>query len=432
MVKHAAKINTRTGRTALPKRAEPYWRNVAKGLAIGYFKGSTGGTWIARHFSIETGRRKSALGLADDIADADGVRVLSFDQAAQAALKWYETLRAADAGEVPAGRHTVAQALTDYLKDLERTRRKPMLRTRSVVNTHILPTLGNVELAKLTHSKVKVWRDSIAESMPRVRRKPQTDDKAFREVDLSDEEIARKRQATANRIYTVLRAALNYAFRHGKVSSDAAWKRIEPFKQVDAAKVRYLDVAECMTLIAACPNDFQSLIRAALYTGCRYGELIAMKADAFNPDANTVHIPRSKSGKQRYIPLTNEGADFFASISHGKQANDLLFTHHEGREKGEAWKESQQRFWMLKVCGEAKIKPAIGFHILRHTYASQLAMNGTPMPVIASLLGHADTRMTEKHYGHLSPSYVANTLRANLPSFGFEARKGPQIVRKAS
>jgi integrase len=42
------------------------------------------------------------------------------------------------------------------------------------------------------------------------------------------------------------------------------------------------------------------------------------------------------------------------------------------------------------------------------------------MPVIASLLGHADTRMTEKHYGHLSPSYVAQMLRANLPSFGFE------------
>ena len=37
------------------------------------------------------------------------------------------------------------------------------------------------------------------------------------------------------------------------------------------------------------------------------------------------------------------------------------------------------------------------------------------MGVIAAQLGHADTRMTEKHYAHLAPSYVAQTIRANFP-----------------
>jgi integrase len=36
------------------------------------------------------------------------------------------------------------------------------------------------------------------------------------------------------------------------------------------------------------------------------------------------------------------------------------------------------------------------------------------MGVIAAQLGHADTRMTEKHYAHLAPSYVAQTIRANF------------------
>ena len=36
------------------------------------------------------------------------------------------------------------------------------------------------------------------------------------------------------------------------------------------------------------------------------------------------------------------------------------------------------------------------------------------MGVIAAQLSHADTRMTEKHYAHLSPSYVAETIRANF------------------
>ena len=40
------------------------------------------------------------------------------------------------------------------------------------------------------------------------------------------------------------------------------------------------------------------------------------------------------------------------------------------------------------------------------------------MGVIAAQLGHADTRMTEKHYAHLSPNYVADTIRAALPPLG--------------
>ena len=48
-------------------------------------------------------------------------------------------------------------------------------------------------------------------------------------------------------------------------------------------------------------------------------------------------------------------------------------------------------------------------------------MKGVPMPVIAKQLGHADTRMTEKHYAHISPSYVADTIRQNFPTLGIVA-----------
>jgi integrase len=51
------------------------------------------------------------------------------------------------------------------------------------------------------------------------------------------------------------------------------------------------------------------------------------------------------------------------------------------------------------------------FHGLRHTYASRLVMKGVPLHVIAAQLGHSDTRMVEKHYGHLAPNYVADTVR---------------------
>jgi hypothetical protein len=48
-------------------------------------------------------------------------------------------------------------------------------------------------------------------------------------------------------------------------------------------------------------------------------------------------------------------------------------------------------------------------------HGSHLAMKGVPMGVIAAQLGHADTRMTEKHYAHLAPNYIAQTIRANFP-----------------
>jgi integrase len=66
----------------------------------------------------------------------------------------------------------------------------------------------------------------------------------------------------------------------------------------------------------------------------------------------------------------------------------------------------------------ADAKPAISYHIPRQGHGSHLAMNNTPMPVIAALLGHAngDLRMVTKHYAHLSDSYASDTPRANLPS----------------
>jgi hypothetical protein len=45
-------------------------------------------------------------------------------------------------------------------------------------------------------------------------------------------------------------------------------------------------------------------------------------------------------------------------------------------------------------------------------------MAGAPPMVVARNLGHTTTRMVERHYGHLAPSYVADTIRATAPRFG--------------
>jgi integrase len=87
---------------------------------------------------------------------------------------------------------------------------------------------------------------------------------------------------------------------------------------------------------------------------------------------------------------------------------------------------------MCEACRRAGIVPAVGFHVLRHTHASILAMRAVPMAVIARQLGHADTRMTERHYAHLAPNYVADTIRANFPTLTASASTVVPIGRTRS
>jgi hypothetical protein len=50
--------------------------------------------------------------------------------------------------------------------------------------------------------------------------------------------------------------------------------------------------------------------------------------------------------------------------------------------------------------------------------------------VIAKQLGHADTRITERHYAHLAPSYVADTIRASFPKLGLSGGKSVSALRR--
>ena len=52
-----------------------------------------------------------------------------------------------------------------------------------------------------------------------------------------------------------------------------------------------------------------------------------------------------------------------------------------------------------------------------------------PLLLVAKNLGHTSTRMVEKHYGHLAPSFVADTIRATAPRFGVKATGNVKRLR---
>ena len=192
-------------------------------------------------------------------------------------------------------------------------------------------------------------------------------------------------------------------------------------------RVRYLNLDESRRLVNASAPDFRKLVQAALLTGARYGELISLLVGDFKPDSETVHVRFSKSGHPRHIPLNGEGVAFFARVAAGRIADKRMFL----REDGEPWGPSHQHRRLSDAAKAANITD-VSFHILRHSYGSALAMRAVPMSVIAKVLGHEDTRTTEKHYAALAPSYVHDTIRRELPELGIVPADGVVPLKQAS
>jgi integrase len=73
---------------------------------------------------------------------------------------------------------------------------------------------------------------------------------------------------------------------------------------------------------------------------------------------------------------------------------------------------------MQDACDRAAITPRISFHGLRHTWASLAIKNDMPLVIAAKNLGHKDTRMVERHYGHLKEDYIKQIVREAAPVYG--------------
>jgi integrase len=419
-------LETRTARARLRIRRTPYFAKIAKGLRLGYYRGSISGSWIARCYRGAGVYATEALGIADDTLEADGVKVLDYWQAQEHARRWGKRQRLIAEGMLRQGSYTVANAVKDYLAEIKAEKSPAAVQgAKYVLDAWVLPELGVIQVEKLTTDRINRWRNKLATQPKRVRSKLTAIEPATRET-ADDEDARRARKATANRILTMLKAALNRAFHADRVSSDSAWRKVKPFKRVDEAVVRYLSAAEARRLVRACPEDFRKMVQAALLTGCRYSELSRLKCSNFNSDSGTLAIRLSK-GKMRHVVLTDEAKQSFAEWTKGKGPSGHVFL----RADGGVWGTSHQKRPLDEASKRAGISPAVNFHILRHTHGSHLAMSGVPMGVVAAQLGHADTRMTEKHYAHLAPSYVAQTIRANFPVLGLTGGADVIPLRRA-
>jgi integrase len=413
------RLESRTARSGLKRGRQAHWQALIEGrVHLGYQrrKGEPAGRWLLRRY-IGHGRYSvQALGRADDGADADGVTVLSYEQA-QTKAKTMVALPTTEQGPL-----TVRQAWQRYVA-AKRNEGRSTVDLVSRGNCHILPSLGDLYVERLTVDQLRLWLATLARTPVQMRSSRGRPN--YKAAPVNDEQL-RARKVSANRVLTMLKAALNFAYDDKLIDNRDAWgRRLKPFDNVAAARIRFLAVDEARRLINACDPEFRPLVQAALETGCRYSELTRLTVADFHIaqqrngrkeliEVGTIAVRQSKTGKPRYVTLTPHGADFFRRHCLGRGGHELVFSHDGGR----PWNRSEQGRPMQEACERARITPRVGFHGLRHTWASLAVMNGVPLLVVAKNLGHRDTRMVEHHYGHLAPSFIVDAIHAGAPVYG--------------
>ncbi|MGV3554092.1 MAG: tyrosine-type recombinase/integrase [Croceibacterium sp.] len=412
------RLEGREQRGKLAVRPEPYWLLLNEGFHLGYYKGKTVAKWVARHRppGSAKGYAKTTIAEADDTADANGVSILDFRQAQDKAREWLGTV---EGGVAVKANYTVGDALDEYLKAFSG---KDLVNTKRRVEQFIRPALGDVRLSRLSALQVRGFLLERANTPARLRTR-RGDQQRYRPLDTPDER--RRRKATANRDLTVLKAALNAAYANGRIASDQAWRKVKPFEKVDGARLRFLADDESRRLVNACQPDFRPIVQSSLLTGARWGELRSVRVQDVDLDAGTVRLADTKAGTDRHCYLEGEGRTLFTQQTLGKKSGDLVFPGPDGKR----WADATQTRRMVDASTAGNVDPPASFHDLRRTYGARLARAGVPMSVIAQALGHADERITRKHYAHLAPSYVSETVREHAAGLGIVEQ--PNVTRLA-
>jgi len=214
---------------------------------------------------------------------------------------------------------------------------------------------------------------------------------------------------TINNRLTVLRKCLATAYEWldlDGVPPEIEWLKCTP------PKTDYLTKEECERLLAHAKGIVHDLILMALQTGMRQGELKGLQWSSIDWSTHSIVVRHSKndwsetldtpkSNRERFIPISNE---LYDTLCKRRMASGYVFLDKDGS----PFTGARLTRRLDRVCARAGLRH-IGWHTLRHTFASQLAMRGAPLGAIQALLGHSSITMTMR-YAHMAPSALRSAI----------------------
>lgn len=323
-----------------------------------------------------------------------------------------------DGSYVEPSKITVREFLERWLRDyvdLHVPKENTRIAYRVIVNSHLIPSLGAIPLAKLTAVKVQeYYRETLANGRLKGTGTTGTSERTGKPLGAK----------TVHNHHLALHKALESAVKWGLVARNAADAADPPRKP--QTEMTTWTPAEAVTFLTAAKesgNRHYPLFAAMLYTGARLGELLGARWADVDLDTGTIIVQQTleKSGKaprfgtpkskksRRAIPLPPElGA--ILRLWKAQQNEEKLLLGPDYRDLGLVFtipgggpingdNLRKQTFGRLvTLAGVRRVRP----HDLRHCYASTLLAAGVPLKTVSELLGHSSVSITADIYGHLT------------------------------
>lgn len=204
-----------------------------------------------------------------------------------------------------------------------------------------------------------------------------------------------KSPATMNHVITSIKTFLHWAVSFNYISENPL-KNFKKFPLIQK-KIRFLDQDEIQRLLeTAQDTPFFPMVATAIYTGMRVKELLNLEWSDIDWQNRIIQVINkagftTKSKRHRTIPLNDKL---------------LVILKAYRKDKGYCFFPQYSRKWPLRKSFNTLLKNAklnnVGWHTLRHTFASQLAQAGISIYKISQWLGHKDVSTTMV-YSHLAP-----------------------------
>jgi integrase len=370
---------------APPDGNKVHYDEKARGLGVRVT--SAGAKAYVFNYRVRATGKERRITIGDAV-NAAGQTALTIKAARDKAEELRQRVRD---GEDPMGKlhtdraaPTVADLAKQYLEYAAPSLRpRTFIENKALIDRVILPTLGKEKVAALTRDDVKRLFNKVSKDTP----------------------------VRANRMLSVLRRMLNLAttefkMREGPNPATAIEQNAE------TRRTRYLEPDELARLLAAIGTHRNqhsaNIVRLALLTGARRGELLGATWPQFNLGKGTWTRPASltKQNKLHTIPLNGPARELLATmktaadqenarrVKDGLPALVHLFPGYGANDAQGDLKRTWQG--IAKAAGLDDLR----FHDLRHSFASFLASSGHNLPLIGQMLGHSNAATTQR-YAHL-------------------------------
>lgn len=345
------------------------------------------GTWYGWYFDAEGRRIQRSTKCRDK-------------QAAEALLREWER-RAADPAYAAANSATLERALQQFLTDRTfKGRAKGTLDSYRIKAGHVVRLLGAETKLALVDARA-----------------------IDRFIEARLEEGASRN--TVHKELTVIRATLKVAKRRGEYTRDIDAVMPDGFSANYKPRTRFLTAAEAHKLFADLPADRAACVAFILATGARWSEAVSARREDVEADRGLVFLRGTKTdGSLRTVPVVGAGVPLLEhSLRYAEGRDGLLFR---------GW--GSVRRDLAVACKRASIAPVTP-NDLRRTCATWLRQRDVEPHLIASVLGHRDSRMVERVYGRMPAESLKKSLENTLgePSAAcsaFAANRGESERRR--